>query len=86
MLGVSSTSQGHSAFLGGRSLGPLKAARQGLAVEWQEDSSAPDLCAFNAGDENLPPHESSGENCSEWHSSELTWLQVGAGGAKGHLL
>lgn len=51
----------HAAFVRGRRLDPMQAPCQRLAVVWQKDSLAPDLCAFNSEDENLPLDESNGE-------------------------
>lgn len=56
-----STNQVHAAFVRGRRLDPVQAPCQRLAVVWQKDSLAPDLCAFNSEDENLPLDESNGE-------------------------
>lgn len=55
----------------GRSLDPLRAACQGLPVEWHKDSSAPDLCAFSLEDGILPLDGSSGE--PPGNGTALSW-------------
>lgn len=87
-LRETNTYQVHAAFVRGRRLDPTQAPRQRVAVVWQKDSLAPDLCAFNSEGENLPLDESNGETyCSIAHlqnspasrSTEAAKLQVRAG-------
>lgn len=82
------TYQAHAAFVRGRRLDPMQAPRQRVAVVWQMDSLAPDLCAFNSEDENLPLDERNGETCCSIahlqnslasRSTEAARLQVRAG-------
>lgn len=82
------TNHVHAAFVRGRRLDPMQAPRQRLAVVWQKDSLAPDLCGFNSEDENLPLDESNGDTyCSIAHlqnspalrGTEAARLQVLAG-------
>lgn len=70
----------------------MQAPRPRAAVGWQKDSLAPDLCAFNSEDENLPLDESNGEtSCSIAHlqdspasgSTEAARLRARAGVAGG---